>query len=166
MKRSLKKNRSGFTLIEALMATMLIGIAVSALLIATVSQTQANAYGIDTSTAEFLVEEIRCMMMPLEVLDPETGIDVFGAEIDEVSVADYDDLDDFDEVTFNPPIDVSGAVLNDFSMYSQIVTVENVDPADLTSVVADHASLIVRVSVSIEMNGKEITSGNWIRARF
>ncbi len=165
MKRSENKNRSAFTLIEALMATLLIGVAVSALVIATVSQSQANAYGMNTSTAEFLLEEIRALTMPLPVMDPNTEAETFGAETGEVSVADYDDLDDYDEVTFSPPVDVGGNVLNDFSNYSQTITVENVDPADFTSVIADHGSLIVRVSVSVQKNGQTVTSSSWIRAR-
>lgn len=164
MKRSVKDSRSGFTLIEALIATALIGIAIAALITSNISHTQANAYGMHTSTAEFLIEEIRAMTAPLPVNDPETGVDVFGAESDETSVAAYDDLDDFDGVTFNPPVNVTKAELADFAEYTQVMTVENVDPADFTSVIADRGSLIVRVSVSILMNGKEISSNNWIRA--
>ncbi|MBW8017226.1 MAG: prepilin-type N-terminal cleavage/methylation domain-containing protein [Planctomycetes bacterium] len=165
MKRSDNKNRSGFTLIEALIATVLIGIAIAALVTSNISHTQANAYGMHTSTAEFLIEEIKAMTMPLEVTDPNSGTSVYGPEADEIAVTDYDDLDDFDGVTFNPPVDVNGNVLSDFSEYSQVVIVENLDPGDFTNVVADHGSAIVRVSVSVEMNGKEISSTNWIRAQ-
>ena len=158
-------SRSGFTLIEALIATVLIGIAIAALVTSNISHTQANAYGMHTSTAEFLIEEIRVMTMPLEVTDPNSGTGVYGPEVDESSVTDYDDLDDFDGVTFNPPVDVNGNVLSDFSEYSQVVTVENLDPGDFTNVVVDHGSSIVRVSVSVVMNSKEISSTNWIRAQ-
>jgi len=163
MKRSDNKN-SGFTLIEALIATAIIGIAIAALITSNISHTQANAYGMHTSTAEFLIEEIRAMTAPLDFVDPNDVAGTFGAETGENSVTDYDDLDDFDGITFNPPVDVHGNTLNDFSEYSQVVTVVNVDAGDFTSVVADHGSSIVRVSVSILMNGKEISSTNWIRA--
>lgn len=163
MKRSLNKNTHGFTLIETLVATIIIGIAVCALVMSTISQTQANAFGIDTSTAEFLSEEIRALMMPLSVVEPDSVTATFGKEAGETVVADFDDLDDFDGSTFSPPIDVNGTVLNDFASYSQIITVENVDPANLTNVVADNGSSIVRVSVGIQQNGKEITSTSWIR---
>jgi len=164
MKRSDNTKRAGFTLIEVLIATAIIGIAIAALMASNISHTQANAYGMHTSTAEFLIGEIRAMTMPLEVVDPESGTDTFGAEADESSVTDYDDLDDFDGVTFNPPVDVGGNALGDFSQYSQVVTVENLDPGDLTNVIADHGSSIVRISVTVSMNGKEISSTSWIRA--
>ena len=164
MKRLDNKNKSGFTLIEALVATAIIGIAIAALLVSNVSHSQANAYGMNTSTAEFLIEEIRAMTTPLDVVDPNTGTATFGIESGESSLADYDDLDDFDDLTFSPPVNVNGTILNDFSQYSQIITVVNVDAGDFTSVIADHGSSIVRVSVSIVMNGKEISSTSWIRA--
>jgi len=160
-----KKNKSGFTLVEALMSTAIVGIALAALMVANVSHSQANAYGVETSTAEFLIEEIRSLTMPLDLTDPNSGMDVFGAEAGEGSVSAYDDLDDFDGVTFNPPVDVGGNDLINFSEYSQVVTVENVDSGDLTNVVSDHGSAIVRVTVSIEMNGKQVGSSNWIRAK-
>jgi prepilin-type N-terminal cleavage/methylation domain-containing protein len=165
MKRSDSKNRFGFTLIEALVATMIIGIAVVALLTANISHTKVNAFGINTSTAEFLVEEIRSLTASLDVVDPEFGAVTFGTETGENAVTDYDDLDDFDGEVFNPPINVLGAELADFSEYTQIVTVENVGANDFTTAIADHGSPIVRVSVQIMMNSEEITSTSWIRVK-
>ncbi|MCF7956433.1 MAG: prepilin-type N-terminal cleavage/methylation domain-containing protein [Phycisphaerae bacterium] len=162
MKRSENKNRSAFTLIEALIATVLIGVAVAALITSNISHTQANAYGMHTSTAEFLIEEIRAMTLPMAFVEPDEVVDTFGTDDGEIGVADFDDLDDFDGVTFSPPVDVGGNVLNDFSEYSQVIKVESVDPADFTTVVDDFTSSIVRVSVSIVMNGKEVDSTSWI----
>jgi prepilin-type N-terminal cleavage/methylation domain-containing protein len=162
MKRSENKIRSGFTLIEALVATVLIGVSIAALIASNVSHTQANAHGMYTSTAEFLIEEIRAMTMPLDFVEPDEIPDTFGPDNGEVDVGDYDDLDDFDGVTFSPPVDVSGNALNDFSEYSQVVTVKSVNPADFTSAVDDFDSSIVRMSVSIVMNGKEVGSTSWL----
>jgi prepilin-type N-terminal cleavage/methylation domain-containing protein len=165
MKRSKNTNRSGFTLIEALIATALIGIAIAALMTSNISHSQANAYGMDTSTAEFLVEEVRAMMMSMDFIDPNDVTDTFGTEEGEYDVADYDDLDDFDGVTISPPVDISGNVLSDFSEYSQSVIVETLNPADLTSVLDDYESKIVRISVSIQKNGREISSASWIQTQ-
>jgi prepilin-type N-terminal cleavage/methylation domain-containing protein len=162
MKRSENKIRSGFTLIEALIATVLIGVSIAALITSNISHTQANAHGMYTSTAEFLIEEIRAMTMPMAFVEPDEVVDTFGPDDGEVDVGDYDDLDDFDGVTFSPPVDVSGNNLNDFSEYRQVVTVESVNPADFTSAVEDFDSSIVRVSVSIVMNGKQVGSTSWL----
>jgi len=50
---------AGFTLIEAMIATLLLAIAIIALMVSNQAFTQVNSAGIDLSTAEFLIEEVR-----------------------------------------------------------------------------------------------------------
>ncbi len=164
MRRDAKKNRSGFTLLEVLVATILVGIAVASLIAASGAFTQVNAAGINASTAEFLLEEIRELTISLAVVDPETGTDTFGVESGETLVS-YDDLDDFDGVTFSPPIDINRLQLSDFSAFSQVISVENVSTSDLRVTVGEHLSPLVKVTVGILMNGREINSSSWIRTR-
>ncbi len=158
------RTEAGFTLLEALIASILIGIAISALVMSNQAFTRANGAAINLSTAEFLIEEIRELMAPLPVVDPETQTDTFGAESGE-TLADFDDLDDFDGGVFSPPIDVSRQSLADFSAFSQQVTVENVSNSNFTTTVGDHVSDFVRVTVRILLNNNEINTANWIRAR-
>jgi prepilin-type N-terminal cleavage/methylation domain-containing protein len=160
-----RRKKNGFTLVELLIASVLIGFAIAALLASNTAYTSANAGGIQLSTAEFLIEEIRELTACLETVDPETKMDVWGPETGESSVADYDDLDDFDGVSLSPPIDVSCAQLTDFSAYTQQITVQNVFPGQFQFVVADHGSDFVKVTVTIYLNNKEIDSADWIRAR-
>ena len=154
----------GFSLIEVLIAVVLIGLAITALLTASGSFTITNGAGVDLSTAEFLVEQIRELTALLPVTDPQTGIATFGAE--EAGLALYDDLDDFDGKIFSPPIDAGRNVLNDFAAFSQRVVVENVNPANFEQVVIDHGSSFVRVTVKVFLNAKEVNSMSWIRARY
>ncbi len=157
--------KRGFTLIEVLIATVIIALSIVALLAANSAFTMANGAGIEISTAEFLVEQIKEMTATLEVIDPEAGAATFGPE--EASLADYDDLDDFDGHTFSPPIDAMRQQLTDFAAYSQQVTVQKVNPSDFEQVIpiAD-ISDFVRVTVSVSYSGREICSTSWIRARF
>ena len=53
------RHRSGFTLVEVLIAVALIGLAIASLLVANISFTKANSAGMDLSTAEVLIEQIR-----------------------------------------------------------------------------------------------------------
>ena len=164
-----KKYKSGFSLIEVLIAVLLIGIAVAALMASNIAFTKANGAGTDLSTAEFLIEQIRELTMLLPVVEPETpenGVDVFGPEPDETTLATYDDLNDFDGATFSPPIDVNRNVLSNFAAFHQLVTVENVNKSNFEQVVADHGSSFVKVTVSVFMNSKEISSTSWLRARY
>jgi type II secretory pathway pseudopilin PulG len=163
-----QKHRLGFTMIELMVAMIFIGLAVAALIASTMAFSRANATGINLSTAEFLVEEIRELTTSLPVMDPvfpETKTSgVFGPE-GEASVALYDDVDDFDGQTFNPPIDVHCNPLNNFANFSQTITVESVNPSDLTNVQADYSTLLVRVTVQVALNGEEVSTCSWIRSR-
>ena len=157
-------NKGGFSLIEALVAIVLVGLAIAALLAASSSFTKANAAGAELSTAEFLIEQIRELTAMLPVVDPQTETSTFGAE--EASLANYDDLDDFDGESFCPPIGTDRAALNDFAAFTQQITVENVSASNLQQVVGDHSSDFVRVSVEVSLNSRPISSVSWIRARY
>ena len=170
MKKHWNRSRApairGFTLVEILVAVVIIGIAIAALVGANGAFTQVNGAAVDLSTAEFLIEEIRELTTTLPVIDPESGTDTFGPEADEATVADYDDLDDFDNASFCPPVDVSATALTDFSSFTQQITVENVDPSSLETPVADHTSDFVRIKVTIVQNNRPVSSASWIRTRY
>lgn len=159
------KYDSGFSLIEVLIAILLVGLAVASLVAANSAFTKANGAGTNLSTAEFLIEQIRELTTLLPVIDPDTGVSVFGPEWAE-TLDDYDDLDDFDGVSFSPPISADRDPLNDFAAFSQQITVENVHASDFEQVVSDHSSYFVRVTVKVLLNSKEISSASWLRARY
>ena len=136
--------KHGFTLIEVLIAILLVGLAIASLLVANSSFTKANAAATDLSTAEFLIEQVR-----------ERSISV-----------NYDNLyglEHFDNVTFSPPISVDGESLNDFAAFSEQITVENVSKSNFEQVVTYDSSFI-RVTVKVFLNSKQISSASWLRA--
>ena len=56
---SITMNKKGFTLIEVLISTVLVGIAIAALLAANTCFTNVNGESLKLSNAEFLTEQIR-----------------------------------------------------------------------------------------------------------
>lgn len=157
------QERFGFTLIEVLISTLLVGLAISALLAANGSSTRINGAGVDMTTAEFLLEQIRELTAVLPAVDPETGTTTFGPE--EPNLVDYDDVDDFNSVTpLCPPIDAARTSLAQFGNFSQQVTVENVSANDFS--LLDPNSPFIRVSVSVCQNGTEVCNASWIRAQY
>jgi len=158
----MKKN--AFSLIEVLVAIILIGLAVASLLVANSSFTEANGFGTNLSTAQFLTEQIKELTILLPLTDPQTGTDFFGAE--EENLADYDDLDDFDGKVFSPPISADRQPLNDFAAFTQQITVENVNPANFQQVKPHHSTDFVRITVRVLLNFEQISSTSWIRARY
>jgi type II secretory pathway pseudopilin PulG len=161
--KPLKRKNTGFTLIEALIASMLIGLAIAALVSSSGAFTMYNAAGLDLSTSEFLIEEIRELTAPM----PATEGTTFGLDTGEVSLALYDDVDDFRNRTYKPPIGVDRVAMTEFAAYSQRISVDKVNSADLTQTLASTAtSDFYRVTVTILKNEQTITSASWIRAKY
>jgi prepilin-type N-terminal cleavage/methylation domain-containing protein len=161
-----KYNKKGFTLLECLFAILLVGIAVAALVAANGSLTRVNAAGVELSTAEFLIEQIKELTDMLPATDPDFSYWTFSCE--EGSLADYDDVDDFDSFNSDSlgcPIAADMQPLPEFSAYTQEVTVERVSESNFENVVTDNSTAFLRVTVSVKLNGNEISSVSWIRAR-
>ncbi len=140
-----KKQKSpltaGFTLIEAMIAVLLVGLVVTALMLSNGSLTKVNAAGVDISTAEFLIEQMREHVAAL----PYAGLAALAAAS-----------------PYSPPVDVNGNAMTQFASFSQQVTVQAVSPADLTTLQA--GSDFSRVTVSVLLNGSPINSATWIRS--
>jgi len=157
------RNRA-FTLIEVLIATVLVGMAIAALVGANVSFTMANGAGAELSTAEFLIEQIREMTAMLPVVDPESST-TFGPE--EPNLASYDDVDDFHGAVFSPPINADRADLTALADYSQQITVAYVNPQDFDDVLpSGSTSDFLCVTVRVTQNAQEISAASWIRAKY
>ncbi|MCY2950982.1 MAG: hypothetical protein NTU53_03280 [Planctomycetota bacterium] len=124
--RSLRARR-GFTLIEAALATAIIGTGFIAMFQLFTSCTRDNSAGAQMTTALMLANSIQEAMANLTFQDPSTSTTYFGPEPGE-TLATYNDLDDFDLSTFNPPIDASRIPITELSQYSQLVTVMPVLP--------------------------------------
>ncbi len=142
MKTKRKRHSSGFTLIEVLFAAMLIGLVIAAIAVSSSASTMVNGAGINMSTAEFLIEEIR----------------------EQTASMTFDEIVAYTASPINPPIDISGAAMAEFSAFSQQVTVQYVNPSNLESPVAGPTDF-VRVTVTITKNNVPVSSANWIRAR-
>ena len=146
MSFALKNNVGGFTLIEILVAVVLLGIAIAAIVGSNAAFTQQTAQAGELSTAEFLIEQIRELTALMPVSDPNQA-----------------NIYSFDGDTFNPPIDSQQRQLVNFSAYSQVVTVDYVSPTNFQQTVADNSSDFVRITVKILYNGSEISQAKWIR---
>lgn len=140
--KSVKKT-TGFTLIEAMFATMLLGLVIAALVAASGAFTMANGYGVDLSTAEFLIEEVR----------------------EHTANVDFDTLvASYDGQTFNPPKDVTGTDMTDFSEFSQQITIDYVESGNFDNTVTGPTDFI-RVTVTASKAAAPVSSTSWIRAR-
>lgn len=161
--------RRGFTLIEAAITTVIIGVGCVSMLALLGAGTMANNEGAELTTAMNLAGNIREAMTGVAFSDPVTP-NHWGAETGETTVSSYDDLDDFDAKSFSPPIDARRVSLgSDYSTWRQGVTVTSVRPDDLTTTMA-HLTLppvqrpTSRVTVTIYHNDKTVYSQSWVAA--
>jgi prepilin-type N-terminal cleavage/methylation domain-containing protein len=160
----------GFSLIEVLIATVLIGVSIAALVGANGSFSLANATGADLSTAEFLVEQVRELTTMLPVVEPDaTTWTTLGPESGE-TLATYDDVDDFDGFdsgALGAPISAQRTTLPDLAAFRQQIVVQKLNPSNFDETWADNlTSSFVRVTATILQNGRPVSSASWIRARY
>ena len=156
----------GFTLIEALIASVLVGVGVSAMMVATKSGTQVNAGAREITHAINLAQEIREWTLKLPFSDPDTGDqdNSPGPEGSDPQVF-VDDLDDLMNVTFSPPRDGNGQPVSDLSGWSQQITLTWRDHDNISQIVADGASEMIYVDVTVSYEGRQILTTGWLVAR-
>ena len=158
-----RRNRArAFTLLEASMTLVILGVGVLAFVEAQSSFMDANTWSSQAASATFLAGELRERMRKLPRHDPVTGLSLngttvvgWGRDTGESVVADLDDIDDYDGLRFGsdgnmpgpinafgeviPEMDASGnPVMNGNAVvamrgWSQEVTVEKIDPANNTT---------------------------------
>ena len=176
--------RRGFTLIETALATIIVGVGVLALVAAQQAFHQQNYWSTHASIAERLGNEIREMTLNLPRHDPVTADAFWGAEPNELSFIDFDDVDDFDGdgtglifgadwdsgTVDNGPINAQREVIENMEGWSQVVTVHNVDPFDIDdpTIPADFSTSMVVVDVVVtyqgpnDMTPTEMTTVSWV----
>ena len=117
------------------------------------------------------------MTLNLPRHDPVTGQAFWGPEPNESTLADYDDLDDFDgageglifsAALGNGPINAQRQVIPNMTGWAQIVTVTNVNPANITATAGNGTTAMVKVEVLVTFQGpqdaqpQEMTRVSWI----
>jgi type II secretory pathway pseudopilin PulG len=138
---------NGFTLIEAALATIIVGVGIVAMMQLFAVCTQNNAAASHQTAAMLLANNIQETMASLPFNDPIQGSKYFGPEPNETA-ATWNDTDDFDGASFNPPIDSMRNELPNLAQYTQQVTVVPVDPSQLTAEKTAYTGA-VRVTVQI-----------------
>jgi type II secretory pathway pseudopilin PulG len=141
-RRGRGSSRGGFTLIEAAIATVIIGVAFTAMLQLIAKGTQANGQGTELTTAINLAGNIH-----------EASI--------RVAYVDIFDL----RATHDPPVDARLQAISGMPGWSQVVGVNYVDQNNITQSVPDtQYEPTARVTVAILRNGKEVYRSSWLAA--
>ena len=120
--RAPRRFRLGFTLIEAALATAIVGMGILSMVRLVAACTQGNSLAKQVTTATLLADHIQEAMAGLPINDPYLVNTYFGPEPGE-TLPTFNDIDDFDASSFNPPIDSMRNRLVLFPQYTQAVSV-------------------------------------------
>ena len=134
----------GFTLVEVAVATAIIGVGVSALLVSVGAGTRVNDDAQKLTQATFLAGEVR------EWASNQTFANLTALP---------------SPTTYTPPHDGGGNVIADMANWSQKVTITARNPADLSASVTAGTSDIVNVDVRISFRGCEYLATSFLVTR-
>jgi Tfp pilus assembly protein PilV len=134
------RRRRGFTLIEAAMTTVIIGIGVVALLELLATGTRSNISASELVTATNLAKQFRerTLQKTFDQVRAMNGLN-------------------------EAPKDVAGNGITQLNGWQQTIKVNPVDPARLSLDIIDSDPTAIRISVSISHNQKMVTSASWTR---
>ncbi len=156
-----RSRRKGFTLIEAAIATCIIGMGIASLMAGLGAYSRANGGATEITEAIFLLQEIREWTVRLPFSDPDAADAGNPPGLDTYDYGVVDDLDDLMGATYNAPLNARGEAMYDKMAWSQQVTLTYLDSDDLTAVPAG-ASGMVRVEVEMTYQGRHIYSAGWL----
>ena len=167
MKHSaMRSAHSGFSLVEAMVATVIISLAVTSFMLAMGSGTRINDAGLKLTQAVFLAQQLREWTVTLPFSDPDPG-DANNAPGNDGSDPQVfvDDLDDLMGVTYSPPRNGLGAAITDMADWSQQISITWRDPDNLTSTVTAGSSDFAYVEVTVSRYGQPILTTGWFEVR-
>lgn len=138
-----RKRARGFTLVEALMTLVLLGIGLGAVLGAVNLGIRYSGEGAELTQGVFLAQEVREMTLNMDFLD----------------------VADLDGNAYSPPVNSHGESISGMSGWSQAITTSYRSSNDPSVVVASGASDLVFVEVQVSFNGDACLTTGWLVAR-
>jgi type II secretory pathway pseudopilin PulG len=141
--------RRGFTLIEAAMVTVIIGIGVVGMLELLAAGTMSNTKGTELTTAINLANNVREISLGLAFSDPDQPA-VWNTK--EATIAQYRDIKDLDGENWCPPRDVRRQQILGYDTWRQKIKVETVSQNNVGGIALpnDPKEPTARITVTIQ----------------
>ena len=159
-RRAAGRRRTGFTLVEAAMVTVIIGVGVMAMLTLLAAGTAANEDATQLTEAINLANNIHEITMGMPYYDPQTPT-VWNSK--EPTVAEWDNITDLDGASFNPPIDARRNPIPEYAGWRQSVEVESVTHDKVTVTTPDTTTEpTARVTVTVRHRGRTVYATSWL----
>jgi len=159
----LRRARAGFSLIEVVAATMILGVVMVAALNSLGAYIRGQQRLGDRSRGWLLAQELLSEIMQQEYEEGEDTV-AFGRESGESGSLrqDYDDVDDYNNWSASPPQDKDGNADGDLTGWTRSAVVELVDPNAPQSVVGSDQGA-KRIVVTVMRDGQQVAQLTGIR---
>ncbi len=156
--------RRGLTLFETSLATLIVGLSVLAITRLVTAVHQQNFYAQKTTTALTLANSMRELLAGMPFTDPANGVHL-GPLSWESGVTQYTNVEDFNGLSANPPIDANRQAISSLPNWRQQVTVTHVNPNNYSltdSLATDQACVLDRVTVTVSYNATPGNANTWM----
>ena len=143
----------GFSLLEVVISTFLVGMLLVTALNTVASSIRAGMSTADITTASWLAQGLLAEILTAEYAEPDDPPG-FGRESSESggSRSDFDDVDDYYDWDASPPEDRDGTPIPGRIGWRRLVTVEYVNPNNLVAPVGNDRGA-KRITVTVQRNG-------------
>jgi Tfp pilus assembly protein PilV len=160
-----RSQRSGITLMEVTIASILVGTILAASMRTAGSVLRFRSQSCDSSRAALLADDLLNEILALPYADPnETP--VFGRESSESAVRSaFDDVDDYNNWTESPPTSKDGTSLTSLDGWERAVTVALVLRSDPSQPAGSDQSL-KRVTVTVRKDGTLLSTADVLKVDF
>jgi hypothetical protein len=141
-------------------ATLILGIGVTAGMNLYGSYARAALSDQETIAGRELASGLMSEILARSFEDPTATGRLFGPEALELTRADYDDVDDYNGWSQNPPANPDGTALAPgvYDGFTRSVVVQNVQPANLTLTASNGSTAAKRVTIKITRRGRDVTT--------
>lgn len=142
-------SRPGLSLVEAVIAMLILGLAISAALRAVTGARKTDTRLEDFARGKLLGEDLMAEILQKEYRDPVAPVPAFGPESGETSRAQYNDVDDYNGLVESPPRNTDGTSMNEFNNWKRSVKVEFVNATSLTGAASATETSAKRITITV-----------------
>lgn len=161
-----RPQRAGFSLVEAVIATLLVGVLLVAATRAVGASVRSQRIMADRSQAACLADALISEIHQQDYMEPGASSSNIGRESGESSSSrsNWDDVDDYHGLTESPPRDRNGSAIPGLAGWERKVTVRWVSLNDITSVSGLETG-VKRIMVSVSRDGRHLATRVMIRTQ-
>ena len=160
-----KIRQNSFTIVEAVMAMLVVSILLVASMRATGAAARMQYKTAERINGRMLADGLMNDILPLAYEDPALPV-MFGVESNEsaASKINWDDVDDFNGWSESPPQNRDGTVMPNLTSWRRTVAIDRVNPLTPTQVMASETGA-KRITVNVYHNSVLVATRVAIRTK-